>query len=109
MALLDERNIAQQNFMRILTAPGLPTIRLYDLRHAAATNALLADVPVKVVSEMLGPASVAFTLDVYAHVLPHMQDQAATKVEALLFKPVKRVPFTAPTGRRHHRRRGGLR
>ena len=91
MALLDERNIAQQNFMRILTAPGLPTIRLYDLRHAAATNALLADVPVKVVSEMLGPASVAFTLDVYAHVLPHMQDQAATKVEALLFKPVKRV------------------
>ena len=42
---LDERNIAQENFLRILTAAGLPTIRLYDLRHTAATTALLADVP----------------------------------------------------------------
>ena len=27
---------------------------------------------------------VAFTLEVYSHVLPHMQDTAAMKVEALL-------------------------
>jgi hypothetical protein len=27
---------------------------------------------------------VAFTLEVYSHVLPHMQDEAAMKVEALL-------------------------
>jgi hypothetical protein len=33
---------------------------------------------------MLGHASAAFTLDVYSHVLPHMQDSAAAKVEALL-------------------------
>ncbi len=39
----------------------------------------------KVVSEQLGHASAAFTLDTYAHVLPHMQDEAATKVEAMLF------------------------
>jgi integrase len=88
---LDERNIAQENFLRILTAAGLPAIRLYDLRHTAATNALTAGVPPKVVSEMLGHASVAFTLDVYAHVLPLMQDQAAAKVEALLFDQVKPV------------------
>jgi integrase len=37
-----------------------------------------------VISEQLGHASVAFTLDVYSHVLPHMQDAAAEKVEALL-------------------------
>jgi integrase len=37
------------------------------------------------VSEQLGHASAAFTLDTYAHVLPHMQDEAATKVEAMLF------------------------
>jgi len=84
---LDERNVAQENFARILKAAGLPSIRLYDLRHTAATNALSAGVSAKVVSEMLGHASVAFTLDVYAHVLPHMQDQAAAKVEALLFAP----------------------
>ena len=58
--------------------------RLYDMRHTAATLALSAGVPPKVVSEMLGHASAAFTLDVYAHVLPHMQDSAAAQVEALL-------------------------
>ena len=38
----------------------------------------------KVISEQLGHASVAFTLDVYSHVLPHMQDAAAERVQALL-------------------------
>src|ERR1017187_8780582 len=63
---------------------GLPNIRLYDLRHTAATLALVAGVSPKVVSEQLGHASMAFTLEVYSHVLPHMQDAAAMKVEALL-------------------------
>ncbi len=40
----------------------------------------------KVVSEQLGHASTAFTFDTYAHVLPHMQDEAAAKVEAMLFR-----------------------
>jgi integrase len=68
----------------LLQAAGLPTIRLYDLRHTAATLALTAGVSPKIVSEQLGHASVAFTLEVYSHVLPHMQDTAAMKVEALL-------------------------
>jgi integrase len=62
----------------------LPQIRLYDLRHTAATLALAAGVPVKVVSEMLGHSSVALTLDVYSHVLPHMQEDAARRMAALL-------------------------
>jgi len=70
----------------------LPVLRLYDLRHTAATLALAAGVPVKVVSEMLGHASAALTLDIYSHVLPHMQDEAVDRVEALL-----RLPATAPT------------
>jgi integrase len=38
----------------------------------------------KIVSEQLGHASAAFTLEVYSHVLPHMQDTAVMKVESLL-------------------------
>ncbi|MGQ9917850.1 MAG: integrase [Bryobacteraceae bacterium] len=38
----------------------------------------------KVVSEMLGHSSVALTLDVHRHVLPHMQEDAARKMAALL-------------------------
>ncbi|MGA8442370.1 MAG: tyrosine-type recombinase/integrase [Candidatus Sulfotelmatobacter sp.] len=70
----------------ILDLAGLPRIRLYDLRHSAATIALAAGVSPKVVSEQLGHASTAFTLDTYAHVLPHMQDEAVAKVEAMLLR-----------------------
>ena len=74
-----------KKFKAILSESGLPAIRLYDLRHTAATLALSAGVPPKVVAEQLGHASAAFTLDQYSHVLPHMQQEAATRVEALLY------------------------
>jgi len=45
---------------------------------------VIAGVSPKIISEQLGHASAAFTLDVYSHVLPHMQDAAAAKVEAVL-------------------------
>jgi len=67
----------------ILEQAGL-LIRLYDLRHPGPTLALAAGVPPKVVSEQLGRVSAAFTLDIYSHVLPHMQEEAAAKVEAVL-------------------------
>ena len=38
----------------------IPSVRLYDLRHTAATLALQAGVPVQIVSRMLGHATVAF-------------------------------------------------
>ena len=90
---LNERNLVQRNFQVILERAKLPRIRLYDLRHTAATLALGAGVPAKVVSEQLGHASVAFTLDTYSHVLPHMQEAAAAQMEALLFEsaPKKRA------------------
>jgi integrase len=73
-----------RTFKSVLRKAGLPAIRLYDLRHTGATLALAAGVPPKVVSEQLGHASAAFTLDIYSHVLPHMQEEAAAKVEAVL-------------------------
>ena len=65
----------------------MPNIRLYELRHTAATLALAAGVSPKIISEQLGHAGVAFTLDVYSRVLPHMQDAAAEKMQALLRGP----------------------
>ena len=79
-----ESRFVQCHFKPLLKAAELPAIRLYDLRHTAATISLAAGVSPKVISEQLGHASVAFTLDVYSHVLPHMQDAAAEKVQALL-------------------------
>ncbi|WP_370346571.1 site-specific integrase [Catenulispora sp. MAP5-51] len=44
-------------FDRLVRDAALPPIRLHDLRHGAATHALDAGVPVKVVSDMLGHSS----------------------------------------------------
>lgn len=76
-------NYLAPRFKHILREAGLQTMRLFDLRHMAATLALAAGIPVKDVSEQLGHASSAFTLDVYSRVLPHMQAEAALRVEAL--------------------------
>ena len=76
----------QRYFKPFLETAGLPDIRLYDLRHTAATISLAAGVSPKVISEQLGHSSVAFTLDVYSHVLPHMQDMAAERVQALIIE-----------------------
>lgn len=71
-------------FQRLQVRAGLPTIRFHDLRHTCATMLLSARVNPKIVSEMLGHASVAITLDIYSHVLPDMQQDAATVMGNLL-------------------------
>jgi integrase len=59
-------------------------IRFHDLRHTHATHLLRQGVNPKVVSERLGHSTVAFTLDVYSHVLPGMQDEAARRIDSAL-------------------------
>jgi integrase len=59
-------------------------IRLHDLRHTHATLLLLAGVPVHVVSERLGHASPVITMQVYAHVLPGSQREAAELFASLV-------------------------
>ena len=63
---------------------GLPRIRFHDLRHTAATLLLSGGVHPKIASEMLGHASVAFTLDVYSRVTETMQREAARTMDAIL-------------------------
>lgn len=58
--------------------------RTRDLRHACATLLLGKNVNPKVVSEMLGHASVRITLDTYSHLMPDMQEQAAKAMEEAL-------------------------
>ena len=62
---------------------GLPPMRFHDLRHSAATILLVAGVHPKVVQERLGHSTIAMTLDVYSHVLPSMQQEAAGKIDDL--------------------------
>ena len=68
----------------LLKRAELPHIRFHDLRHTCATLLLTKNVNPKVVSEMLGHASIAITLDTYSHVLPNMQESAAAAMEEVL-------------------------
>jgi integrase len=74
----------KREFRRLLQVAGIRPVRLYDLRHTAATLAVAAGVSVKVISDQLGHASISFTLERYSHVLPSIQDEAAARVERIL-------------------------
>ena len=62
----------------------LPPIPLHGLRHSYATLALSSGVNPRIVSARLGHATVALTLDVYSHVLPQADQEAAERIAELL-------------------------
>ena len=82
--LINPSNLRNRSFKPLLKRTGLRPIRFHDLRHTCATLLLLKDVNPKVVSEMLGHASVSITLDIYSHLLPDMQEKAAKALEEAL-------------------------
>ena len=61
-----------------------PGCTYHSMRHTHATQLLRAGINVKVISQRLGHASVAFTLRVYAHVLPEQDRSAADAMAGLL-------------------------
>jgi integrase len=69
---------------RALANTALPRYRFHDLRHAHATHLLASGVHPKVASERLGHSTVGITLDLYSHVLPGMQADAAARVDQAL-------------------------
>ena len=71
-------------FKEALRRAELPAIRFHDLRHTAATLLLAQGVHPKVVSEMLGHATITLTLDTYSHLVPVMHAQAAAAMDAVL-------------------------
>lgn len=88
---LHGHNITQRDFRRLLKRAGLPRIRFHDLRHSHATHLLRQGVHPKIVQERLGHSTPAFTLAVYSHVLPGMQEQAARELAERLLGGALRV------------------
>ena len=72
-------------FVSSVRRAGLPTIRLHDLRHTYATVALGVGVHPKIVSERLGHATISVTLDLYSHVTPAIDAEAAALVASKIF------------------------
>jgi integrase len=77
-------DVASQSFRRLSRSAGLPLVRFHDLRHTQATLLLKEGVAAHVVSQRLGHASVGFTLQTYAHILPQQQAEAVARLAAAI-------------------------
>jgi integrase len=76
-------NVITRSFGRLVERAELPELTLHGLRHSWATSALVAGVPVKVVSDRLGHSSARITLDVYTASVPSLDAEAADLVAGL--------------------------
>lgn len=63
---------------------GLPHLRIHDLRHSAASFALVLGISARAVADMLGHAETRTTLDLYTHILPSLRDGMAAQIDGLL-------------------------
>ena len=76
--------VLSRAFARIARQAGLEGVRFHDLRHTFASLMLLRNVKLKVISEALGHSSVAFTMDVYSHIISGMQEDAMAMLDDVL-------------------------
>ena len=72
------------SFRKIARRAGLNGVTLHQLRHTHATLLLRQGVHPKVVQERLGHSTISTTLDIYSHVTPSMQREAALKLQEAL-------------------------
>ena len=80
---IHQRNLLR-GFRALLKQAGLPPIRFHDLRHTDASIMMNHDVPVIVVSRRLGHARASIMLDVYGHLIPSKQTEAAELRDGLV-------------------------
>ena len=73
-----------QDWCDLLDDLGLPHYRVHDLRHGAATILLEQGMAPRVVQEIMGHATVAFTMAQYAHVRPVLHQAAADAMDRAL-------------------------
>ena len=77
------------NLSRLLathtTELDVPRLTAHGLRHTSATLMLASGVPPKVAAERLGHADATLFTNLYSHVTPPMQREAAEKFGSMLF------------------------
>ena len=69
-----------KKWAELVKTSGLPARNFHHLRHAYATAMLSTGIHIKTASERLGHSSTGITLDLYSHVLPSVQQEAAERI-----------------------------
>jgi integrase len=78
-------NLLKRNLRPLLEKVGLSPLTFHELRHTFATFHLASGEKPKVIQEILGHSSIKTTMDTYSHVIPGMQEEAAERLQRLLF------------------------
>jgi integrase len=87
-----------REFEDFLKKVGLPKIRFHDLRHTAASLLLNHGIAPIIVSRRLGHYKVSMTLDIYGHLMPEMQGEAAELIDTLITPVPAELP---PIAQKH--------
>ena len=64
-----KRGVLRSFQERILPKAGVPKMRIHDLRHSAVAILMAQGVDARSITELLGHSSVAFTLQIYGHLM----------------------------------------
>ncbi len=81
---IERGNLMRRSFWPLLERAGLPRVRFHDLRHSSATMLLAGGIHPRVVQERLGHSTISVTMDIYSHVLPTLQREAAEHLDQVL-------------------------
>lgn len=79
---LRDTNVTKQ-FQTVLRNAGLRRQRFHDLRHAASSYWLAQGASLREVMGILGHSTIALTADLYTHLMPAVQREAAARMDAL--------------------------
>lgn len=75
--------------IKFIKITGVPLLRIHDLRHTFASLLLQSGQHPKVIQEALGHSTIRMTMDLYSHLAPNMQDDAADALESILSDPIE--------------------
>ena len=76
-----------REYHAVLETAGLARRRFHDLRHSCARLLLVQGVSPRVVMEVLGHSEIGVTINIYSHVIPEVQREAAERLDTPLRGP----------------------
>jgi len=82
---LNHNNMVKRHFEPALKAAGIERIRFHDLRHSYASLLIEQGENVKYIQSQLGHSSPTVTLNVYAHLMKPVNQEAACRLENMIF------------------------